>query len=39
MTTVALVGSESLLGREIRDIVATSAPGFELRLIAVQTSK
>ena len=29
-----LVGSESLLGREIRDIVATSGPGFELRLIA-----
>jgi aspartate-semialdehyde dehydrogenase len=29
-----LVGSESLLGREIRDIVATSAPGFDLRLIA-----
>ncbi len=29
-----LVGSESLLGREIRDIVATSEPGFELRLIA-----
>ncbi len=32
--TVALVGSESLLGREIRDIVATSATGFDLRLIA-----
>ena len=32
--TIALVGSESLLGREIRDIVATSSPGFELRLIA-----
>ena len=32
--TVVLVGSESLLGREIRDIVATSAPGFALRLIA-----
>jgi aspartate-semialdehyde dehydrogenase len=29
-----LVGSESLLGREIRDIVASSAPGFDLRLIA-----
>ena len=29
-----LVGSESLLGREIRDIAATSGPGFELRLIA-----
>jgi aspartate-semialdehyde dehydrogenase len=34
MTSVALVGSQSLLGREIRDIVATSSPGFELRLIA-----
>jgi aspartate-semialdehyde dehydrogenase len=32
--TVALVGSESLLGREIRDIVATSAPDLGLRLIA-----
>ena len=32
--TAALVGSESLLGREIRDIVATSSPGLELRLIA-----
>lgn len=31
-----LVGSESLLGREIRDIVATSAPGFDLHLIAAQ---
>src|SRR6266496_1654129 len=31
--TVALVGSESLLGREIRDLVATSASGFSLRLI------
>jgi aspartate-semialdehyde dehydrogenase len=33
-STVALIGSDSLLGREIRDIVATSAPGIELRLIA-----
>lgn len=33
-STVALVGSDSLLGREIRDIVATSAPGIDLRLIA-----
>ena len=33
-STAALVGSESLLGREIRDIVATSAPGVDLRLIA-----
>ena len=29
-----LVGSESLLGREVRDIVATSAPGIALRLMA-----
>ncbi len=31
-----LVGSESLLGREIRDIVANAEPGFELRLIAAE---
>lgn len=31
--TAALVGSDSLLGREIRDIVGTSAPGIQLRLI------
>jgi aspartate-semialdehyde dehydrogenase len=31
---VALVGSESLLGRELRDIVATSSPAIDLRLIA-----
>ena len=31
---ISLVGSETLLGREIRDIVATSAPGIHLRLIA-----
>jgi aspartate-semialdehyde dehydrogenase len=34
MNTAALIGSDSLLGREIRDIVATSSPGFDLRLIA-----
>ncbi len=34
LRTLALVGSESLLGREVRDIVATGAPGIELRLIA-----
>lgn len=33
--TVALVGSESLLGREIRDLVATSDSGISLRLIGV----
>ena len=32
--TVALVGSDSLLGREIRDIVATSGATLDLRLIA-----
>jgi len=32
--TVALVGSDSLLGREIRDIVATSPSTFDLRLVA-----
>jgi aspartate-semialdehyde dehydrogenase len=34
MSTVALIGSESLLGREIRDIVATSGNAPSLRLIA-----
>jgi aspartate-semialdehyde dehydrogenase len=32
--TVALVGSESLLGREVRDIVATSGAAIDLRLVA-----
>jgi aspartate-semialdehyde dehydrogenase len=31
---MALVGSDSLLGREIRDIIATSAPELHLRLLA-----
>lgn len=31
---VALVGSESLLGREIRDLISTSSPELSLRLIA-----
>jgi aspartate-semialdehyde dehydrogenase len=35
-STVALIGSESLLGREVRDIVATSASQLDLRLIAEQ---
>jgi aspartate-semialdehyde dehydrogenase len=34
MITVALIGSESLLGREIRDIVASSVTPLSLRLIA-----
>jgi len=29
----ALVGCETLIGREIRDVVGTTAPGFDLRLI------
>jgi aspartate-semialdehyde dehydrogenase len=32
--TFALIGSQSLLGREIRDIAATSSPALELRLVA-----
>ena len=34
MSTIALIGSDSLLGREIRDIVATSDTGIKLRLVA-----
>jgi len=34
--TVALVGSETLLGREILDAVATSNPGLSLRLIGTE---
>ena len=34
--TVALVGSESLLGRELRDVCATAEPRVHLRLIAAQ---
>ncbi len=34
--TIALVGSETLMGREVRDIVATSAPEIDLRLIAAE---
>ncbi len=34
METAALIGSETLLGREVRDIVATGNPGFDLRLVA-----
>lgn len=35
----ALIGSESLLGREIRDIVATSGAPFDLRLIAADNER
>jgi aspartate-semialdehyde dehydrogenase len=33
---MVLVGSDSLLGREIRDVVASSAPEIDLRLIAAE---
>ena len=36
MKTAALIGSETLMGREIRDIVATGKPSFDLRLIAAE---
>ncbi len=36
MDTAALIGSETLLGREIRDIVSTGRPGFDLRLVAAE---
>jgi len=32
--TVALIGSESLLAREVRDLVSTAGPAFALRLVA-----
>jgi len=37
--TVVLIGSESLLAREVRDIVATSGRGLDLRLIAADDEK
>jgi len=37
--SAALVASESLLGREIRDIVAVSVPDLDLRLIAADEEK
>jgi aspartate-semialdehyde dehydrogenase len=36
-SVVALVGSESLLAREIRDLVATGGEDFELKLIAADS--
>jgi aspartate-semialdehyde dehydrogenase len=36
---IALVGSESLLGREIRDLAATSEPPLSMRLIAADAEK
>jgi len=36
---IALVGSESLLGREIRDLAATADPPLPLRLIAADEEK
>jgi aspartate-semialdehyde dehydrogenase len=38
-STIALVGSESLLGREIRDLAATSDPPLPLRLIAADAEQ
>ncbi|HEY7392600.1 MAG TPA: hypothetical protein VH640_29030, partial [Bryobacteraceae bacterium] len=38
-TQAVLVGSETLLGREIRDIAATAAPHLDLRLIAADEEK
>ena len=38
-TAVALVGSETLLGREIRDVATTSEAGFGLRLIAADEKR
>jgi aspartate-semialdehyde dehydrogenase len=38
-TQAVLVGSETLLGREIRDIAATSMPELELRLLAADEEK
>lgn len=37
--TVALVGSESPLGREIRDVAATSESGIDLRLITTDAER
>jgi aspartate-semialdehyde dehydrogenase len=34
MNTISLIGSDSLLGREVRDIVSTAAATFDLRLVA-----
>jgi len=34
-----LVGSETLLGREIRDLVSTSAPELDLRLVAADEER
>jgi aspartate-semialdehyde dehydrogenase len=36
---IALVGSDSLLGREIRDLAATAEPQLHLRLIAADEEK
>jgi aspartate-semialdehyde dehydrogenase len=39
LNSVALVGSDSLLGREIRDLAATADPQLHLRLIAADEEK
>jgi aspartate-semialdehyde dehydrogenase len=38
-TEAVLIGSETLLGREIRDIAATDAPELQLRLVAADEEK
>jgi aspartate-semialdehyde dehydrogenase len=38
-TEAVLVGSETLLGREIRDIAATTVPELDLRLVAADEEK
>jgi aspartate-semialdehyde dehydrogenase len=38
-TQAVLVGSETLLGREIRDIAATAAPHMDFRLVAADEEK
>src|SRR6185437_4465654 len=37
--TIALVGSDTLMGREVRDIAATSDPSLRLSLIAAGEEK
>lgn len=37
--TIALIGSETLLGREIRDVLGTTALGAKLRLVAADSEE
>jgi aspartate-semialdehyde dehydrogenase len=34
--SIALLGGETLLGREVRDVLATAAPGLDLKLVAAE---